>query len=82
MRESRNFRQVRGGGGVQVNLAYKKALTFLFSLVLNLFHRSPVVTFKENYYLPRFQWVWNIFQGGGGGGGSNFSQGGPIAFSL
>ena len=66
------------GGGVQVHLAYKKALTkFLFPLVLNLFHRSPVVTFKENYYLPRFQWVWNIFQGGGVG--VQLFTGGPIA---
>ena len=52
-----------GGGGVQVHLAYKKSSDNVF---LNLFHRSPVVTFKENYYLPRFQWVWNIFQGEGG----------------
>ena len=72
-----------GGGGSRSIWHIKKALTFLFSLVLNLFHRSPVVTFKENYYLPRFQWVWNIFQRwGGGGGGSNFLQGGPIALSL
>ena len=63
MRGSRNFRQV-GGGGVQVHLAYKKSFDNVF---INLFHRSPVVTFKENYYSPRFQWVWNIFQGGGGG---------------
>ena len=69
-------------GGVQVNLAYKKSsenfFLFLFFLVLNLFYRSPVVTFKENYYLPRFQWGWNIFQGvqlftGWGAGG-------PITF--
>ena len=70
-----------GGGGVQVHLAYKKSsdnvfFYFIF-LVLNLFYRSQVVTFKENYYLPRFQWGWNFFQGGG----SNFIQGGPIAFS-
>ena len=44
-----------GGGGSRSIWHIKKALkTFLFSLVLNLFHRSPVVTFKENYYLPRF----------------------------
>ena len=77
----------KGGGGlggeVQVHLAYKKSsdnvFYFYFSFVLNIFYRSPVVTFKENYHLPRFQWGWNIFQGGGG---SNFLQGGPIAFSL
>ena len=40
--------------------------------------RSPVVSFKENYYLPRFQWGWNIFQGGG----VQLFTGGPIAFSL
>ena len=28
-----------------------------------------MVTFKENYYLPRFQWGWNFFKGAGGGGG-------------
>ena len=57
----------RGGGWVQVHLAYKKNsenfFIFIF-LVLNLFYRSPVVAFKENYYLPRVQWGWNIFQGG------------------
>ena len=64
-----------GGGGVQVHLAYKKSSDNVFIFF------SPVVTFKENYYSPRFQWVWNIFHRGGGGG-SNFLQGGPIAFSL
>ena len=71
-----------GGGGVQVHLAYKKkALTTFFSfifLVLNLFYRSPVVTFKENYYFPRFQWGWNF--SGGGGGESNFLQGVQLLF--
>ena len=61
-------RCVGAGGGVQVHLAYKKSsdnvfFYFIF-LVLNLFYRSSAVTFKENYYLPRFQWGWNIFQGG------------------
>ena len=75
------FRQFGGGGGVgrvQVHLAYKKSsdnvFLFLFFFVLNLFYRSPVVTFKENYYLPRFQWGWNIFQG------SNFLQGVQLLF--
>ena len=74
--------EVGGGGGVQVHLAYKKSsdnVLFVYFLVFNLFYRSSVVTFKENYYLPRFQLGWNIFQGGltfysgggGGGGGSN-----------
>ena len=64
-------------------MAYKKSsdnvlFFFYFFLVFNLFYKSPVVTFKENYYLPRFQWG-GIFSRGGGG--SNFLQGGPIAFS-
>ena len=53
-----------GGGGVQVHLAYKNSSDsgfISYLLVLNLFYRSPVVTFKENYYLPRFQWGWNFF---------------------
>ena len=62
------FSSVGGGGGVGSRSIWhlKKARTTLFYfyfLVLNLFYRSPVVTFKENYYLPRFQWGWNIFQG-------------------
>ena len=71
-----------GGGGSRSIWHIKKALTtfffILFFFVLNLFYRSPVVDFKENYYLLRFQWGWNIFQGRG----SNFLQAGPIAFSL
>ena len=70
------------GGGVQVHLAYKKSsdnfFCFYFSLVLNLFYRSPVVTFKENYHLPRFQWGWNIFKEEG----VQLFTGGPTAFSL
>ena len=71
-----------GGGGDSGPSGIKKALTMLFLiffLVLNLFYRSPVVTFKENYQFPRFQWGWTIL--GGGGGGATF-PGGPIAFSL
>ena len=60
-------------GGVQVHLAYKKSSDNVF---LFLFYRSPVVTFKENYYLPRFQWGRNIYQG------VQLFTGGPIAFSL
>ena len=37
-------------------------------LVLNLFCRSPMVTFKENYHFPRFQVPGGFFFGGGGGG--------------
>ena len=37
---------------------------FLFFKTSTFFYRSPVATFKENYYLPRFQWGENIFQGG------------------
>ena len=70
-----------GGGGSRSIWHIKKALIcffyffFLFYLVLNLFHSSPVVTFKENYYLPRFQWGGTFSRGsptfyrGGGGGG-------------
>ena len=81
MRGSRNIRQV-GGGWVQLHLAYKKGsdnffFYFYFSLVPNLFYRSALVTFKENYHLPRFQFGWNIFQGG-----VQLFTGGPIAFSL
>ena len=40
-----------GGGVVQVHLAYKKSsdnvFFVLFFFVLNLFYRSPVVTFKD-----------------------------------
>ena len=70
-----------GGWGFQVHLAYIKSsdtvFFFFFNfffLVLNLFYRSPVVTFEENYYLPRFQWGWNFFQGGGGGSNYFFSK--------
>ena len=66
----------REGGCVRL-IRHKKALTMFFffhSLVLNLYYRIPVVTFKENYHLPRFQWGWTIFLGSnffrmGGGGG-------------
>ena len=34
-------------------------------LVLNLFYRSPMGTFKENYHFPRCQ---GDLEGGGGGG--------------
>ena len=68
MRGSRNFRQVGGGGGPGPGWHIKKALTFFFFnfLVLNLFYRSPVIAFKENYYLPRFQWGATFSRGGGG----------------
>ena len=58
-----------GGGGGRGSIWHIKKSSdnvffyILFCLVLNLFYSSPVVTFKENYYLPRFQWGWNIFQG-------------------
>ena len=69
-----------GGGGSRSIWHIKKSSDNVFIFFRpQLISQKPVVTFKENYYLPRFQWVWNIFQGGGG---SNFLQGGPIAFSL
>ena len=58
------------GRGVQVHLAYKKSSDNVFSLiclVLKLFYRSSVATFKEK--VP-------------GGGGVQLFTGGPIAFSL
>ena len=71
----------RGGGGVRSIRHKKKSsdnvffLFFFYFLVLNLFYRIPVVTFKENYHFPRFQWGWTIFLGSNffrmGGGGSN-----------
>ena len=62
--------------GVQVYLKYINTLTmcfllFFFALVFfkipNLFHRSPMLTSKENYHFPRFQVGSNFFQFGGGG---------------
>ena len=79
MRGFRCFRHVCvcGEGCVQVHLALKSSdnVFYLFVLVLNLFCRSPVVTFKENYHCPRFQWWWNIFQGG-----PTFSRGVQLLF--
>ena len=54
------------GGPGQVD---KKALTRFF-LVLSLFYRGQMVNLKEIYHFSRFQ------------RGSNFSRGGPIAYSL
>ena len=70
MHGSRNFYQ----GGPGPSASDIKKLTFFVFLVLKLFYRSPMVTFKENYHFPRFQRGFNIFQGGptfsrGGGGG-------------
>ena len=55
-------------------------------VALNLFYRSPMVTFKENYHFPRFQ-----VPGGFGGGDCLFPiethitcdfPGGPVPISL
>ena len=81
MRGSINFR--RGGGG---GCSYKSYDAFL---ALNLFYRSPMVTFKENYHFPRFGGIF--FFGGGGGGNCLFPiethiicdfPGGQVPFSL
>ena len=73
-----------GGGRGSCSIWHVKKssdnVLFIHFLVLNLFYNSPVVTFKENYYLPRFQWGGH-FPGGGGGGGPTFYRG-LIAFSL
>ena len=37
-----------------------------FFLVLSLFYRSQMVSFKEIYHFSRFQRGSNFFQGGGG----------------
>ena len=71
-----------GGGGGSRSICHMKKSSdngfYLIFLVLNLFYRSLVVTFKKNYYLQRFQWG-GIFSRGGG---SNFLQGGPIVQLL
>ena len=71
-----------GGGGVHVNLT-KKALTalfvclflcFAFFLVLGLFYRSQMVSFKEKYHFSRFRTGSKFSRGVqlfSGGGGSN-----------
>ena len=65
------------GGGSRSIWHIKKALTaFFFYLVLNLFYISPVVTFRKNYHLPRFEW------GGTFPGGSNFFQGVKLLFTY
>ena len=57
-------------------------LFFAFFLVLGLFYRSHMVTFKEKYHFSRFRrgsGVVQLFPGRGGGGGRG---GGPTAYSL
>ena len=46
-----------GGGGESTSIWHikKGSDNVIFILILNLFFRSQVVTFKESYYLPRFQ---------------------------
>ena len=65
-----------GGGPGQSD---KKALTRFFFFFC--FFSPPLillmVNFEENYHFSRFQRGSNIFEGG-----SNFSRGGPIAYSL
>ena len=68
-----------GGPGPSGIKSSDNVFLFVF-LVLNLFYKSPVVTFKENYYLLRFQWGWNIFQEGGGD--PTFYRGVQLPFSL
>ena len=67
MRGSRNFRQVS-----LTKRSFFFFLFFCFFLVLSLFYRRQMVSFKEIYHFSRFQSGSNIFQGGG----SNFFQGG------
>ena len=68
MHGSRNFCW-GGGGGASGPSGIKKSSDniffyfFFYFLVLNLLYRIPVVTFKENYLFPRFQWGWTIFLG-------------------
>ena len=68
-----------GGGGVGgPGQSDKKALTrfFFFFLVLRLFYWWLIS--KKTIIFQGFQRGSNIFEGGG----SNFSRGGPIAYSL
>ena len=65
MRGSRNFRQ--GGPGQSDKKSSDN--------VLNLFHRSQMVNFKEIYHFSRFQ-RGSFSRGGGGGEGSNIFRGG------
>ena len=64
---SRNFCRL-GSGPSDI---YKN--TDMFFLVLNLFYRSPMITFKENYHFLEVPGGGPTFSrgGGGGGGGSN-----------
>ena len=80
MRGSRNFRQVGGGGGVQVHLAYKKALTTFF-LLFYFFSLQLILQKSSGYFQRKLLFAKvpvgvEFFPGG-----SNFLQGGPIAFS-
>ena len=77
---NQEFSSGGGGGGSRSIWHMKKSsdnvLFYFIFLVPDLFYRGPVVTFKENYYLSRFQWG-GIFSRGGG---SNFLQGVQLLF--
>ena len=82
----RGSRDSRGGPGPS-NII-KKALTFFpsFFLVLNLFYRSPMVYFKENYIFSRFERGFKIFFFFffffGGGGVQLFPRGSNCLFPI
>ena len=68
------------GGGVQVQLAYKKSSDNVF-----IFFSPQLMSQKSSCYFQRkllFATVPVGVEHFPGGGGSNFLQGGPIAFSL
>ena len=55
--------------GVQTQLTEKNSDNLELDLLqyFTVFSGGPMVYFKENYCLPRFQRVAIVFQGGGGG---------------
>ena len=61
---------VKGGGGGSRSIWHKKLwqrFSFFFFLVLNLFYRSSVVTFKGNYHFTKVPVGMEHFPGWGGG---------------
>ena len=67
MTRARNQEFSSGVGGLGPSGIKSSDNVFLFFLVLNLFYRSPVVTFKENYYFYQGSSREGIFYRWGGG---------------
>ena len=71
---------VREGGGsgpFGIKRIKKSSDNVVFSLVLNLFYRSVMVTFKENYHFPRFHGSRGVQHLPGGD--PTFSRGGGVS---